>query len=89
MRDTTRAAEQVQVEAIRRLEPDLRLRQALDLSESVRSLAVSRLREWHPERTDFELVELLLGRPAHHPASGNPPEMTGTQWQAVSRSGAS
>ena len=63
MRDTTQAAEQVRVEAIRRLEPGLRLRQALELSESFRSLAVSRLRGWHPERTDLELVELLLGGP--------------------------
>jgi hypothetical protein len=63
MRDTTQAAEQVRVEAIRRLEPGLRLRQALELSESFRSLAVFRLREWHPERTDLELVELLLGGP--------------------------
>lgn len=61
MHDTTAAAEQVQLAAIRSLEPVERLRQALELSESVRALALSRLREIHPDRTELELVELLLG----------------------------
>jgi hypothetical protein len=63
MRDTTPAAEQVQVDAIRRRLPIQRLRQALELSESVRGLALSRLRDLHADRTDLELVELLVGAP--------------------------
>jgi hypothetical protein len=63
MRDTTPAAEQAQREAILQLEPIQRLRQALALSESVRALALARLRVLHPDRTDFELVELLIGAP--------------------------
>lgn len=61
MRDTTPAAEQVRLEAIRRIEPIQRLRQALELSDSVRALALSRLRTLHADRTELELVELLLG----------------------------
>jgi hypothetical protein len=63
MGDTTPAAEQAQREAIWQLEPIQRLRQALALSESVRALALARLRVLHPDRTDFELVELLIGAP--------------------------
>jgi hypothetical protein len=63
MRDTTPAAEQERLEAIRRMEPMQRLRQALELSESVRALSLSRLRTLHRERSDLELVELLLGVP--------------------------
>ncbi len=63
MRDTTPAAEQVRLDAIRRIEPVQRLMQALDLSESVRALALARLREQHTDRTELELVELLIGAP--------------------------
>ncbi len=63
MNDTTPAAGQVQTEAIRRLAPIQRLTAALELSESVRALALSRLRALHADRTDFELVEMLLGVP--------------------------
>ncbi len=63
MRDTTPAAEQARLDAIRRLEPIQRLMQALELSESVRALALSRLRELHADRTELELVELLIGAP--------------------------
>jgi hypothetical protein len=61
MRDTTPEAEQVRLAAIRRMEPALRVRQALMLSESVRRLALSRLAEAHPGHSEIELVELLLG----------------------------
>jgi hypothetical protein len=61
MRDTVAAAEAVRLAAIRRMPPADRLRQALALSESVRALALGRLRAAHPGRTDLELVELLLG----------------------------
>ncbi len=63
MGDTTPAAERAQVEAIRRLAPIERLMHALELSESVRAFALSRLRELHLERTELELVELLVGAP--------------------------
>lgn len=63
MRDTTPAAEQARVDAIRRLDPIQRLAQALDLSESVRALALSQLRAVHADRTELELVELLVGAP--------------------------
>lgn len=61
MQDTTAAAEQVRLAAIRSLDPVERLRQALELSESARALALSRLSEIHPGRTELELVELVLG----------------------------
>lgn len=63
MHDTTPAARQVQAEAIRRLEPVQRLKQALELSDSVRALALSRLRKLHADRSELELVELLIGAP--------------------------
>ena len=63
MSDTTTAARQVQDDAIRRLAPVARLRQALELSESVRAVALSRLRALHAGRTELELVELLIGAP--------------------------
>ncbi|MGH7645959.1 MAG: hypothetical protein ACREMR_10285 [Gemmatimonadales bacterium] len=63
MRDTTAAAEQVRLDAIRRVDPSQRLAQALELSESVRALALAGLRRRHPERSELELVELLVGAP--------------------------
>jgi hypothetical protein len=71
MRDTTRAAEQIRLDAIRCVAPIQRLRQALELSESMRALALSRLRELNPDRTEMELVEMLIGTPLiPPPASG-------------------
>ena len=63
MSDTTPSAEEARLDAIRRLEPIQRLIQALELSESARALALARLRELHPGRSDLELVELLGGAP--------------------------
>jgi len=63
MHDTTAAARHVQADAIVRIEPVQRLQQALDLSESVRALALTRLRSLHAGRTDVELVELLINAP--------------------------
>lgn len=57
MRDITAAAEQVYLEAIRRQEPTQRLRQALAFSEWARRLALARLAERFPERTQLELPE--------------------------------
>jgi len=72
MRDTTPAAEQARLDAIRRLAPIQRLTQALELSEAVRALALSRLRELHADRTDLELVELLVGAALIPPRPGGP-----------------
>jgi hypothetical protein len=63
MRDTTPAAEQVQQDAIRRMAPAERIALAFELSEFVRRMALAGLRARHPDRTDIELVEMLLGRP--------------------------
>jgi len=72
MRDTTPEAEQVLLAAIRQMGPAARLRRAFEFSEWVRDLALSRLRERHPDRTDLELMELMLGRRLI-PASPRPP----------------
>ena len=63
MRDTTPEADRVRLDAIRRVAPIQRLTQALELSESVRAFALAELRKRHPDRTEFELVELLRGAP--------------------------
>jgi hypothetical protein len=62
MRDTSPAAEQVRVAAVRSLAPMERLRQAFELSEAMRELALARLRVTHPGCSELELVERLLGR---------------------------
>jgi hypothetical protein len=67
MRDTSAEAEEVRLEAIRRMPPVQRLAQALALSETMRALALTRLREPHPDRTQLELVELLIGAPLVRP----------------------
>jgi hypothetical protein len=72
MRDTTAEADEVQLDAIRHMAPGLRLAQALELSESVRRLALTRLRTLHPDRSDLELVELLLGAPIIPPRVSGP-----------------
>ena len=68
MRDTEPAAESIRVTAVRRLPPAVRMRQALDLSEWARKLAMAGLRERHPASSDLELAERLRdthsGRPA-------------------------
>jgi len=61
MRDTTSEAEAIVRAAILRTDPIDRLRQALVLSETMRDLALARLRALHPDRSVVELVELLLG----------------------------
>jgi hypothetical protein len=61
MGDTTPAAQEVRVAAIRLMETAERLRQALAWSETVRAVALARLRAMHPGRTDLELVELMTG----------------------------
>ena len=59
--DTTSAAELVRVAAIRAMSPGMRLRQALDWSESVRRVALAALRQRYPHYTDRAIIELLHG----------------------------
>ncbi len=63
MTDTSPDAAAVAREAILRTPPVDRLRRALADSETMRELALSRLRLRYPERSTLELVEVLLGEP--------------------------
>lgn len=72
MRDTSPDAERLRLAAIRLMEPARRLREALELSETARELALVRLRAIHPGRTDLELVELMLGRALLPPGPAAP-----------------
>lgn len=63
MRDTTPEAHRTHLDAIRRIPPIQRLIQAIAFSESERAVALAGLRRLHPELTEFELVELRIGRP--------------------------
>jgi hypothetical protein len=72
MHDTTPEADRVRLEAIRRMAPVDRLAQALEWSESVRELALIRLRQLHPGRSDLELVELMLGERLMPPPQARP-----------------
>lgn len=60
MLDTTDEAERVQLAAIRAMSPGERLRQALELSETMRQLTLVGLRARHPGLSDSRLVALLL-----------------------------
>ena len=59
MRDTTPDAETVWTAAVRSIAPIDRLRQALELSDVTRRLAFARLRQTHPDDTDWQLAALL------------------------------
>jgi len=61
VRDTLLAAESVRLTAVRRMAPADRVRQAFELSEWARMLALTGLRQRHPACSELELVELLLG----------------------------
>jgi len=61
MRDTLLAAESIRLTIVRRMAPADRVRQALELSEWARMLALTGLRQRHPTCSERELVELLLG----------------------------
>lgn len=74
MRDTTLDADRVRLDAIRKLPADQRLRQALELSESIRALALAGLRRRYPGRSDLELVEVLLGTQLVPPSATGRPE---------------
>jgi hypothetical protein len=61
MRDTHPSAENVRLTAIRRMAPAERVRQALELSEWARTLALAGLRARHPGCTEAELIIRLVG----------------------------
>jgi hypothetical protein len=73
MRDTTPDADRVRLDAIRKLPPNQRLRHALELSESVRAVALAGLRRRHPGCSDLELVEVLLARQLVPPSAAGRP----------------
>lgn len=73
MHDTSRTAQQLQLDAIRAMAPAQRLAQALALSEANRRLLVSGLRLRHPSLTDLQLVELSLGQQLVPPDSSSTP----------------
>lgn len=60
MRDTSADAQVVRLRAIRAMDGAARLRQAIELSEGVRQLALAGLRARHPECTEEELVARLV-----------------------------
>lgn len=67
MRDTSPEADAIVRAAIRRRPPVERMREALELSDSLRTLVLARLRRDHPADSPIALVERLTGeslRPA-------------------------
>ena len=71
-RDTSPEAQSIQLAAQRLMPPAARLRQALELSETMRALALARLRPLHPGLSELERVERLLGGTLV-PRSSDPP----------------
>jgi hypothetical protein len=60
MSDTSAEVQAVQDEILRRMPGEERFRLAVEMSEMVRELALTRLRAEHPEWTDWELKRELL-----------------------------
>ena len=61
MSDTRPEAVAIVREAVRRTAPAERVRQALLLSEQMRTLSLATLRRHHPGLSTLQLVELLSG----------------------------
>jgi hypothetical protein len=61
MRDTSPEAEAIALDAIRRRPPVERMREALELSETLRALALERWRRAYPADTVIQLVERMTG----------------------------
>ncbi|MEO7332171.1 MAG: hypothetical protein ABI193_26580 [Minicystis sp.] len=63
--DTTAAAHEAQMQVYRRMGPEARVRVAFEMSEDMRSIALSGIRSRHPEYDDARarraLFRLLLG----------------------------
>jgi hypothetical protein len=62
MRDTTQEAADIVRAAMLRRTPMERMREALELSETLRALAMANLRRQHPADSPIELVERLTGQ---------------------------
>jgi hypothetical protein len=64
--DTTGQAEQMQIEALRRMGPEGRLRVSLDLARTSRELLLEGIRKRHPEfdenKIKMEYIRLVLPR---------------------------
>jgi hypothetical protein len=60
--DTSPEAWQVWLEVVRKLTPAERLKRALDLSETVRSLAEAAMRQAHPTASDREIFLRMAQR---------------------------
>ncbi|MGH7570634.1 MAG: hypothetical protein ACREMK_02180 [Gemmatimonadota bacterium] len=60
MRDTSPEAEAVQTSIHRKLTGAERLRRALEMSLAARELSLTRLRNRHPDWSEFELKRELL-----------------------------
>ena len=63
MHDTTPEASAIHLATVRSMDPAVRLRLALDMSELSRRLLLTGLRSRFPDCSDLQLVELSLGRP--------------------------
>lgn len=63
MYDTSPAARDAIIAAIRGMTPAERLSQALHFSEQTLEVALAGLRARYPGKTEREILELLLGRP--------------------------
>ena len=73
MHDTSPEAAAVARAAVRRRPPVQRMRDALELSEALRALALSRLRSLHPDDSPIALVERLTGESLRPAARTGPP----------------
>lgn len=60
MSDTSPEAAAIQDEIIRRMTGEQRILLAIEMSEFARELAASRLRQEHPDWTDWEIKRELL-----------------------------
>ncbi|MDB4950106.1 MAG: hypothetical protein JWM27_2755 [Gemmatimonadetes bacterium] len=58
--DTSRDADRVQVEIVRRMSPQQRLDAAMAMSQATREMMLSRIRSEHPEWTDWQVKRELL-----------------------------
>ena len=73
MHDASSEAVAVARAAVRRRAPVQRMRDALELSEALRALALSRLRSLHPDDSPIALVERLTGESLLPAARTGPP----------------
>ena len=73
MHDTSAEAAAVARAALRRRPPVQRMRDALELSEALRALALARLRRLYPGDSPIALVERLTGESLQLAARTGPP----------------